>query len=199
MPISEGDQRTCYYLNADGTATKAVDGKPSVTIPDLANAEPNVDLAGTVAGGLGVWSSTMDRGIEMATTLFFSMRFIRFITFIFYRYYSSGATQNVAYIKTVSSLVFFIYIHIFILLILVDRTDLLPTTSTDTKGSQYLKIALYTLPAFLFFFLFVKEKHLQVAEYEVRKVKRAATVLLVYLIAIVTLMITLLLMLYAKK
>jgi RHS repeat-associated protein len=49
--INEGDKRTGYYLNADGTATKAADGKPSTTIPDVANTEPPTDVANSVNAG----------------------------------------------------------------------------------------------------------------------------------------------------
>src|SRR5690242_18144350 len=48
--INEGDKRTGYYLNANGTATKAADGKPSTTIPDVANTEP-IDVAKSVTNG----------------------------------------------------------------------------------------------------------------------------------------------------
>ncbi len=51
--VNEGDKRTGYYLNADGSVTKAGDGKPSVTKVDLANSEPEIDVAGAVAGGSG--------------------------------------------------------------------------------------------------------------------------------------------------
>lgn len=65
--INEDDVRTGYYLNADGTVRSAAQGpKPSLTIPDVANSELNIDVAGAVAGGLGVWSSTMSEGIDMA-------------------------------------------------------------------------------------------------------------------------------------
>jgi len=65
--INEDDVRTGYYLNEDGTVRSAEQGpKPSLTIPDVANSELNIDVAGAVAGGLGVWSSTMSEGIDMA-------------------------------------------------------------------------------------------------------------------------------------
>jgi RHS repeat-associated protein len=49
--INEGDKRTGYYLNADGTATKAADGKPSITKVDVANAEPSIDVANAATAG----------------------------------------------------------------------------------------------------------------------------------------------------
>ena len=36
----DGEKPTAYQLNADGTATSAVDGKPSITLADVANIEP---------------------------------------------------------------------------------------------------------------------------------------------------------------
>ncbi len=49
--INEGDKRTGYYLNDDGTATKAADGKPSTTKVDPANSEPSIDVAKSVSTG----------------------------------------------------------------------------------------------------------------------------------------------------
>ena len=46
--INEGDKRTGYYLNANGSATKAADRKLSVTIPDVANTKPDIDVANSV-------------------------------------------------------------------------------------------------------------------------------------------------------
>lgn len=119
------------------------------------------------------------------------MKFIKFVTYLFYRYYSTGATKDVAYIKTITSMVFLIFINLGVLLILFNRTDLIPITGNDQKGIKYLKIALYTLPLFLFFIIFIKEKKLQLASYDEVEVKKGNFFLVVYTIVSFVLLFTL--------
>lgn len=96
--------------------------------------------------------------------------------------------MDVAYMKTLASMVLLIFINIWILLIFFNKTDLIPVTVNDQKGIKYLKIALYTLPFFLFFILFVKERDLKLANYDEGKVKRASMLLLIYFILSVILL-----------
>lgn len=59
--INEGDKRTGYYLNADGTATKAANGKPSTTKVDLANTEP--EPAPSPAANLNIKNLSTQAGV----------------------------------------------------------------------------------------------------------------------------------------
>jgi hypothetical protein len=77
---------------------------------------------------------------------------------------------------------FLILINIWIVLILIGRTDIVPDTANVSKGMKYLKMALYTLPLFLFFFFFVKEKDLKVMRYDESKIKMGYRILWSYLI-----------------
>ena len=68
--INEGDKRTGYYLNANGTVTKAADGKPSTTKSDGANAEPKKGLTGLEVGdkindGIGMVNSHADVAVDV--------------------------------------------------------------------------------------------------------------------------------------
>lgn len=119
------------------------------------------------------------------------MRFIKFVTYIFYKYYSDGATKSVAYTKTIASMVVLIVINLWILLIMFNLTDFIPITTNDKKEIRYLKIALYTLPIFLFFIIFIKEKDLKLITYDEIKIKRGGTFLIIYLVASVVLLFTL--------
>lgn len=119
------------------------------------------------------------------------MKFINFVTYLFYRYYSKGATKDVAYIKTVGSTVLLILINFWIVLILLNPTDLIPDTTNVSKGIKYLKMALYTSPLILFFFIFIKERDLKAMSYDEHKVKRASMYLWTYVIFSFVVMIAL--------
>lgn len=110
------------------------------------------------------------------------MKFIKFVTYLFYRYYSKGPTKDVAYVKTVCSAVLLILINLWIVLILLNKTDIMPEITDDSKGMKYLKMALFTSPLFLFFFIFVKEKELKSIEYEESKLRTAYLILWTYYI-----------------
>lgn|SRR5690606_9923655 len=119
------------------------------------------------------------------------MKFIRFITYLFYRYYSKGPTSEVSYMKTICSVIFLIWIHIFIVLIIIGKTDLIPNDDNSTKGMKYLKMALISSPFFLFFLLFIKEKDLKSMEYDEDKIRVATKVLWTYVIFSLILMFVL--------
>lgn len=110
------------------------------------------------------------------------MKFIKFVTYLFYRYYSKGPTKDVAYIKTVCSSVLLVLINLWIILILLGQTDIIPDTAHVSKGAKYLVIALYTLPLFIFYFLFVKESDLKLMEYEENKIRVASRMLGIFVI-----------------
>ncbi|HMF70096.1 MAG TPA: hypothetical protein VK616_01405 [Flavitalea sp.] len=119
------------------------------------------------------------------------MRFVKFVTYLFYRYYSKGSTKDVAYIKTVCSAVLLILINLWIVLILLNQTDIVPATTNGAKGMKYLKIALYTSPIFLFFFFFVREKDLKLMVFEEKKLIVASRILWIYIVLSFVLMIAL--------
>jgi hypothetical protein len=110
------------------------------------------------------------------------MKLVKFVTYLLFRYYSKGPTNNVAYIKAICTAVLLILINIWIVLILIGRTDIVPDTANVSKGMKYLKMALYTLPLFLFFFFFVKEKDLKIMRYDESKIKMGYRILWSYLI-----------------
>ncbi len=65
--VNEGDKRTTYKLNSDGTATPVSDLKPAITKADLANAEPESVLPENVAqtnDALGVGADVVQLGAE---------------------------------------------------------------------------------------------------------------------------------------
>ncbi len=78
------------------------------------------------------------------------MKTFKFIMFLFFRYYSTGTTKNFAYIKTLGAVVFLIYLHLFLILIvsgLVNRvininigdSRLLNTVKLQSSQHQLLR------------------------------------------------------------
>ncbi len=108
------------------------------------------------------------------------MKFIKFVTYLFYRYYSQGSTIQVAYIKAICSLVVLIFINLWTLLIIINKTEFIPVTGSDVKGMKYFTVILYTLPFFLFLIIFVRERDLKKANYKEAALRKSSVVLLIY-------------------
>lgn len=118
------------------------------------------------------------------------MRVIKFIAFLFYRYYSTGGTRRIPYFSTLGALVMMLYIHLFQILILINRVDdIIPGGGNEARPIKYLKMA-------LFFALFIKKKELQQMAYSPSTIKKGYVWLILYLVASFTVLI--LLMLYKK-
>ena len=119
------------------------------------------------------------------------MKILKFIMFLFYRYYSKGGTHRIPYFSTLCAVVMLIYIHIFQLLIVVDGVDLLPMDKDDTRIMKYGKLAIFLLPIFLIIAYLVKEKDLKFASYDMVRVKRGGVYLVLYIITSVLLLFVL--------
>ena len=105
---------------------------------------------------------------------------IKFYGYLLYRYYSTGQTKDVAYIKTITTIVFLLVMNIVSLLILINQTAMLSIINSDKKWIQYLKIGIVGLP--LFFSFLLKEKELKVASYSVTEIRKGNKFLLLYII-----------------
>jgi len=110
------------------------------------------------------------------------MKLLKFVMFLFYRYYSKGGTFRIPYFSALCAVVFLIYLHIFQLLILFNGISLLPMNPNDNKGLKYIKLAGFLLPVFLIIGLLVKEKELKNADYAEAKVKRGGMFLVIYIV-----------------
>lgn len=116
------------------------------------------------------------------------MKVLRFVIYIFYRYYSKGGTKRIPYFSALCAVVFLIYIHLFQLLILIDQVNLLPLRSNDSKIEKYGKVALFFLPIFFLVYSLIKPSDIQNFRYPIEKVKRGGIFLIVYIIASLTLL-----------
>lgn len=107
---------------------------------------------------------------------------IKFYGYLLYRYYSTGKTKDVAYIKTITTIVFLLVMNIVSLLILINKTAMLSIINSDKKWMQYLNIGIVGLPLFLFFLFLLKEKELKVASYSATEIRKGNKFLLLYII-----------------
>lgn len=118
------------------------------------------------------------------------MKQLKFVMFLFYKYYSKGGTQRIPYFSALCATVFLIYIHIFQLLIILDKVNLLPMQSEDIKIVKYLKLAAFLLPIFFVVGFAVKESDLKTV-YDEEKVRKGGTYLIFYIIFSVILLFVL--------
>jgi hypothetical protein len=89
------------------------------------------------------------------------MKSLRYITYLFYSYYSKGARQNVAYLSSILGVTFLIYITIMLILVCFKLDNYIPIGLNDSKGLKYLKLTLFMSPAFFFLYFGIKEKKLE--------------------------------------
>lgn len=89
------------------------------------------------------------------------MKFIRYIVFLFYSYYSNGSRRNVAYLSSILGTTFLFFIQLLILVVALDIDKVIPIGSTDDKSARYLKILLLMSPIFFLLFFSVKEKKIE--------------------------------------
>jgi hypothetical protein len=98
------------------------------------------------------------------------MKTIKFVAFLFYRYYSKGGTKAIPYFSTLSALVFLSFMHLMQLLIVTQKLgSIWPTT--QGKLIQYVIVALYTFPLYLLFWLLIKEHELEEMEYPRERIR----------------------------
>jgi len=110
------------------------------------------------------------------------MKLLRFVMFLFYRYYSTGGTRRIQYFSSISAVGFLIYLHILQLLIIIDKLNWFPMEESDTKLVKYGKMAFFFLPIFIIIALLVKEKDLRDAEYDEDKIRTGGRWLVVYIV-----------------
>ena len=120
------------------------------------------------------------------------MKLLRFVMFLFYRYYSTGGTYRIPYFSALSATGFLIFLHIFEILIIINKVNWLPMKETDNKVVEYGKVALCLLPIFILIAFLVKEKNLKQLEYDEDKIKRGGRNLIVYVILSILLFIVVL-------
>jgi hypothetical protein len=126
------------------------------------------------------------------------MKILRFVMYLFYRYYSTGGTARIPYFSALCAVVFLIYIHIFQVLIVLNRVNLLPMEDGDLKIEKYGKLALFLLPIFLIVARLVKPKDLKHVVYDSVKIKKGGIYLVIYIVLSLALLFVLM-FLFSKR
>jgi amino acid permease len=117
------------------------------------------------------------------------MKTFRFISYLFFRYYSKGARADIPYCSTIGALAMLFYLHLVQLFVILGTMNLIPGDSTDTRLIKYFKIALFFLPIFILFSLLIKKRELQEMHYDDNKIKRGNFFLVGYSILSISLTI----------
>ena len=90
------------------------------------------------------------------------MKPIKFVAFLFYRYYSGGRRpDSVPYFRTICSMSLLAFIHVLQILIILDKVNFIPLYSTDGKGTKTSFIILVMLPIYFTMTQLIKKKELE--------------------------------------
>lgn len=117
---------------------------------------------------------------------------MKFVAFLFYRYYSTGATKYIPYFSTLSALVMLVGLHIFQLILLFYGIDFFKANSR-TRTENFLVIAILLIPLFLLMSVFIKESQLKQLKYDKSKIKRGNLLLIVYIFCSIAFLLLLIL------
>jgi len=110
------------------------------------------------------------------------MKTIKFIAFLFYKYYSKGATSDIPYVSTLCAMGLLLYLHLVQFLAIFNALNLIPGNSSDTRVVEYFKIALFMTPLFLIIMIFIKKSELKSMQCEKHKIKKGYIFLIIYII-----------------
>ena len=118
------------------------------------------------------------------------MKTIKFAAYLFYRYYSSGATRAIPYFSTLCAMATLIFLHLMQLLLLTNLYNtIIPSNSIHNRWERYLFWALVAIPIFLFLQLLIRESDLKKLSYSSEKIKKGNVLLIIYFIATMALLI----------
>lgn len=110
------------------------------------------------------------------------METIKFIAFLFYKYYSTGPTSRIPYFSTLCALVLMLYMHVVQILLIFNITDIVPTDGSQMKAMNFVKMALFMIPFFVITGMLVKKSDLNSKTYSPQKIKTGYIYLIVYII-----------------
>lgn len=76
------------------------------------------------------------------------MKTVRFIGYLFHRYYSQPPSASSPYFKTICSMSLLVFMHLIQVLILFKKTDLIPINSSDDKLTKRIIIFFLLVPIY---------------------------------------------------
>jgi hypothetical protein len=90
------------------------------------------------------------------------MKLIKFVAFLFYRYYSEGKRPDtIPYFRTMCSMTLLGFMHLFQILIIFHKVDFMGISPSDSKGIKKIIIFFLTLPIYFLFTALIKKKELE--------------------------------------
>ncbi len=123
------------------------------------------------------------------------MNTIKFIGYLFYRYYEKPPQRGNPYFRTMGSLLLLVYIHILQLLALFNKIDLIPIKSSDDKLTKSIIMLLILIPIYLFVTKLLKKSDIEPLkekyDYNWDKVHSGNLWLIIYIILSMALMFVL--------
>ncbi len=119
------------------------------------------------------------------------MKTLRFVAYLFFRYYSTGPTKSVSYFSTLCALVMLMGLHIFQLIILFNIDGVVPSDQ-NSRMHNFLITTVYLIPLFLLTALLVKRSDLEKLVYDSGKIKKGYFYLIAYIITSITVLVLLL-------
>ncbi len=76
------------------------------------------------------------------------MNTIKFIGYLFYRYYEKPSQRGNPYFRTMCSMTLLVYMHLMQLLILFNKTDLIPIKASDDKLTKRIIMLFVLVPIY---------------------------------------------------
>ena len=111
------------------------------------------------------------------------MKTLYFVMYLLYRYYSKGGTKDIPYFSALCAVVFLIYIHIFQILILLNKAILISIKENDQRMTKYIFLGLLLLPIGYTIYTLAKPSVVMKLQYSAEKIKRGNTNLIIYIIS----------------
>lgn len=76
------------------------------------------------------------------------MKTTKFSGYLFYRYYAKGSRASIPYFSTICSMALLGYLHLLQILILIDKTNLIPINASDINLTKRLIIFFIMCPIY---------------------------------------------------
>jgi hypothetical protein len=119
------------------------------------------------------------------------MKVLKFVAFLFYRYYSTGPTKDIPYFSTLCALVMLLVLHIFQILVLFNIFGFYPIGIGHKRWVNFLIIAACLTPVFLVMSVLIPKSYLETTHYEESIIRRGNIALVCYIICSMALVILL--------
>ncbi|MFA6978447.1 MAG: hypothetical protein WC209_03900 [Ignavibacteriaceae bacterium] len=115
------------------------------------------------------------------------VRLIRFVLFLFYKYYSVGPNAEISFFAAITSFLAIIMLNVIIFwgIFGVGIDQVIPLKQTDEIWKKYLEIAIYfALPAFTIMYLFFKQERIKNLKYDSTTIELGNLALVFYIVAL---------------